>query len=181
MRLSVEQHLSPVASTLLYEIYVQAFDPLRTRAAARHVLSAAEFEAEMLDHRIDKYVIWNESNTPIALTTLASDPAAVPWISSDYYATRFAEQVDRGCFYYLGYTLVRPDYQAAGITGRMLAEVVRRLVAARAVCGFDVSRHNDGMHHIGASVSRLGRSVAVRVDAADVQTYYIADFRGRAA
>jgi hypothetical protein len=63
----------------------------------------------------------------------------------------------------------------------MLAEIVRRLSTSRAVCGFDVSQHNDGVHHIGSSVARLARSVPVRVDAADTQTYYIADFTGRAA
>jgi hypothetical protein len=181
MRLTIEASLPGPPVGQLYEIYSRAFNPLRTRAAARHVLTFQEFHAEMTDVRIDKYVIWSSTDEPVALTTLASDPSAVPWISSEYYSSRYASQVRRGTFYYLGYTLVRPDYEAAGITGRMLAEVVRRLSTTQAVCGFDVSAHNDGVHHIGSSVARLARSVPVRVDAADVQTYYIADFSGRAA
>jgi len=60
MKITIERTMSPAAIDTFYGIYVAAFDPLRTRAAARHLLSAQEFAAEMTDERIEKYVAWGE-------------------------------------------------------------------------------------------------------------------------
>lgn len=176
LRLTTEKTMVGTPVDTLYEVYAAAFGPLRTRAAARHVLTAEEFAGEMADDRIDKYVVWAAEGHPVGLTTLTTDLSAVPWISDDYYASRYPEHAAGGSLYYLGYTLVHPDHESEGITGRILARVVRRLRDEGAVCGFDVSRHNDAAHHIGDSVSRLSRSMPVEVQPADVQTYYVADF-----
>lgn len=178
MKVTIEHAIGADAISSLYVLYARAFDPLRTRAAARHLLSADEFTAEMLDGRIDKYVVWDDDGQPVALTTLITDLSAVPWVSADFFAARYPGHAARGALYYVGYTLVHPDRERDGIAGRLLARIVRRLHNEGVVCGFDVSAHNDEVHHIGASIGRLGRSLPVRVDSVDVQSYYAADFSG---
>lgn len=180
MKVTIEQTMGADAIATLYQVYAQAFDPIRSQAAARHLLTADEFTGEMLDERIDKYVVWDDDGRPVALTTLATDLAAVPWISADYYAAAYPEQTARKAVFYIGYTLIHPD-SAKGIAGRIIAGIVRRMHDNAAVCGFDVSGHNDDVHQIGATMARLSRSLPVRVEPVDVQTYYVANFAGKAA
>lgn len=176
MRLTVEKSLDDAAIDLLYDVYSAAFADLRTHAAARHVLTRDEFTAEMRDDRIDKYVVWEDDDRPVGLSTLTTDLAAVPWISAAYYLSRYPDQAERGALFYLGYTLVHPDYEGQGITARILARIARRLKDSDGVCGFDVSAHNDGRHHMGASMGRLTRTLPMTLSRADVQTYYVLEF-----
>jgi hypothetical protein len=179
VRITVERTIEPATVDRFYAIYVAAFGPLRTRAAARHLLSAEEFAAEMADERIDKYVAWSPDGEPVALTTLTADLAAVPWVSPDFYATRYPQHAARGALLYLGYTLVHPDHENEGLFARMAARVVRRCTEERAVCAFDVCGYNDDVHGLGKSIAALSRSLDMRVETADVQTYYAAVFNGR--
>jgi GNAT superfamily N-acetyltransferase len=160
----------------LYDSYVAAFGPLRTRAAARHLLSREEFAAEMADERIEKYVARTGDGTPIGLATLTADLSAVPWVSPEFYAARYPEHAARGALLYLGYTLVHPDHEKQGVFARIAARIVRRCHEARAVCAFDVCGYNDDVHGIARSIAALSRSLPVKVETVDVQTYYGAVF-----
>ena len=60
----------------------------------------------------------------------------------------------------------------------MAARIVRRCTESRAVCAFDVCGHNDDVHQIGRSIAALSRSLDMKVETADVQTYYAAVFNG---
>ena len=175
MKLTIESYLAGPIIDRLYDVYAKAFRPLTTVAAARHLLDADEFAAEMTDPRIDKYIVWDDDDQPVAMTTLTTDMTAVPWISARYYTARYPEHAAAGTLYYLGYTLVTPEREKEGFAGRILAELTRRLIDESAVIGFDVSSHNDDMQHI---VSRLAgsNSTPATVEAVDVQTYYAADF-----
>jgi GNAT superfamily N-acetyltransferase len=164
-----------VALGSLYDSYLAAFGPLRTRAAARHLLDADEFAAEMADERIEKYVAWQDG-VPIGLATLTGDLSAVPWVSPEFYAARYPEHAARGALLYLGYTLVHPDHEKQGVFARIAARIVRRCHEARAVCAFDVCGYNDDVHGIARSIAALSRSLPVKVETVDVQTYYGAVF-----
>jgi len=178
MKITVESAVDADTIAMFYDLYIAAFTPLQTNAAARHMLTAEEFAAEMTDERIDKYVAWDADGEPVALTTLTTDLAAVPWISPHYFAARYPEHYARGALYYLGYTLVHPDNERSGVFARIAARIVRRLTEARAVCAFDVCGYNDGVHQIGRSIAALSRSLDMEMDTVDVQTYYAAAFNG---
>jgi len=179
VRITVEHTVDPAP---FYGLYVAAFAPLRTTAAARHLLTADEFAAEMADPRIDKYVAWdNRGDTggdAVALTTLTTDLAAVPWVSPEYFAARYPRHHARRAIYYLGYTLVHPDHEGEGLFARIAARLARRMTEERAVCAFDVCAHNDGVHGIGRRIAGLSRSLDMTLDTVDVQTYYAAAFNG---
>jgi len=176
MKITIEPAIGADAIELFYDLYVAAFAPLQTHAAARHMLTFAEFEAEMTDPRIDKYVAWGDDGEPIALTTLTKDFTAVPWISPEYFAARYPEHHARGALFYLGYTLVHPEHEGSAVFARISSRVVRRMLEARAVCAFDVCGYNDATHRIGKGIAALNRRVDMTMQTVDVQTYYAAEF-----
>ena len=104
MRVTIEQKISADLIESFYELYVAAFGPLRTRAAARQVLSLDEFIEEMTDPRVDKYVVWNADDDgveqAIALTTFTNDLATVPWIEPAYYEHHYPDHFARNAVYY---------------------------------------------------------------------------------
>jgi hypothetical protein len=115
-----------------YRLYLDAFEPLRTRAAARQVLNRAVNMEDMADPRVFKYVGWS-SGRPIALATMTSHLETVPWISPEYFSVRYPEHAARGAIYYLGFTLVHPSNDTPRALEQMISAGVRRLVDARAV------------------------------------------------
>ena len=159
-----------------YRLYLDAFAPLRTKAAARQVLHRDEFMEDMQDPRVFKYVGWS-SGRPIALATMTSHLETVPWISPEYYRVRYPEHAARGAIYYLGFTLVHPSNDTPRALEQMISAGVRRLVDARAVCAFDVCAHNDVGRLFTARVTQTLRRLAdVTVDRLDSQRYYGATF-----
>jgi hypothetical protein len=54
---------------------------------------------------------------------LTTDLRAMPWLSGDFYTTRFPQQAARNAIFYLGYTLVHRDHEAEGVTGSISAKM----------------------------------------------------------
>ena len=159
-----------------YRLYLDAFEPLRTRSAARQVLHRDEFMDDMTDSRVFKYVGWR-SGRPVALATMTSHLETVPWISPEYFRDRYPQHAARGAIYYLGFTLVHPTNDTPGALDQMIAVGVQRLVEARAVCAFDVCAYNDVGRQFTARVTEtLHRLADVTVDHLDSQRYYRATF-----
>lgn len=172
----MESVLTDEVSAALHPVYVHAFDPLRTRAAARHMLTAEEFAAEMKDPRIDKYVVWNSDDVPVGLTTLTRDLSAVPWISREYYTSRYPDAATAGLLFYLGYILVDQGCRRSSAMIMMTSAVNRRLSHAHGVLGFDMCGYNDATG-IGRHAKKL-LAASHQIERLDAQSYYGADFRG---
>jgi hypothetical protein len=175
MKITVESSIDAEYADAFYRVYVAAFGPMQTRAAARHLLTAAEFAEEMADKRIDKYVVWNDVDEPIALTTFTNDLTAVPWISAEFYAARYPAEFARRAVFYLGYTLVNPDRGTPRAFPAVMRRLVERMQEAKGVCVFDVCAYNDD-RAVGRMWNQVRRSGAARVGPVDVQTYYAASF-----
>lgn len=175
MRVASERVLREPEVDAFYPSYVSAFEPLLTEAAARHVLTAGEFAREMVDPRIEKFVVREDDGGLVALTTLTDDVSAVEWINPDYYRFRFPDAARRGALFYLGYTLVQRSHRRSSALLLMAAEVNARVAAVRGVIGFDICAHNDA-HGIGRFTSWIFRGS--EVGRLDTQTYYTADYRG---
>ena len=171
----MEGVLTDEVSAALHPIYTHAFGPLRTRAAARHMLSSDEFAAEMKDSRIDKYVVWNRHDEPVGLTTLTCDLSAIPWVSREYYESRYPDAAAAGQLFYLGYILVDRRCRRSSAMIMMTSEVNRRLSLAHGVLGFDMCGYNDATG-IGRHAKQL-LAASERIERLDTQSYYGADFR----
>ncbi len=178
---TVETAVPTQAARMFFELYLAAFAPMRTRAAARNVLHEEEFYAEMSDPRVDKYVAWNPGGQPVGLTTLTNDLRTVPWISPEYYAAQFPEHTARNAVYYLGFTLVHPDARRGTTFTDMMGHVLGRLVADRAVVGCDICAYNNSALSFDKNIIKmLTAATEVTVEVLDTQTYYSAEFRGAA-
>lgn len=176
MLVTIENVLSDDAVTALYPTYVGAWQPLLTKAAARHLLTAEEFAKEMNDPRIEKFLVRDDAGQPFALTTLTTDLAVVDWINADYYASRYPDAVARGALFYLGYTLVDQSRRSSGALLAMAAAINLRVSTAKGVVGFDICGYNNA-HGIGRHTAWLF-GASDRIDTLDTQTYYAADYQG---
>jgi hypothetical protein len=174
MNITIEHALIAETVEEFYAIYAAAFEPLRTRAAARHLLTAEEFAEEMADARIDKYVARGADGEVVAIATLATDLAAIPWVSADYFAARYPEHLARGAVFYLGYTLVKPGHAGNGVYLALMEQVAIRSAAAGAVTAYDLCGYNDP--HIAPRTATLAEAYGGAVERLDVQTYYAARY-----
>lgn len=173
--LTIETTLDAPAIAELYDLYVAAFAPMQTRAAARHLLSAEEFAAEMTDERIEKYVVRTGDGRAVALTTLATDLDAVTWVSPAFYLARYPQHAARGALFYLGYTLVDPRHASQGVFLLMVNRLTARFAEAGAVCLWDTCQYNDA-RIIGQFAASMTVDHDAQVERLDVQTYYAVSF-----
>jgi hypothetical protein len=160
-----------------WKLYLEAFEPLRTRAAARHVLHREEFDEELADPRVLKLLAHDERGEAVGLTTLATDLAAVPWVSPEFFAARYPEHAARGAVWYVGFTLAHPGRRSTRTFMDMIDALVAHLAAHRVVCAYDVSRFNGDALRFADNLSRhLKRTQDVTVETVDRQTYYATTF-----
>jgi hypothetical protein len=172
-----EREVTGAVADRFWELYREAFEPLRTRAAARHVLRREEFDDEMADPRVTKLLAHDEDGDPVGLTTLATDLAAVPWVSPEFFAARYPEHAARGAIWYIGFTLSHTGRRSTRIFMDMIDALVAHLAEHRVVCAYDVSRFNDDSLRFADNLRRhLERTQDVTVEGVDRQTYYATTF-----
>lgn len=175
-QVTVLSELDDTTARMFWELYVAAFGPLRTRAAARQVLHEDEFFEEMADPRVWKYVVHDVTGTAVGLTTLTKHLETVPWISPEYYEARFPQYFARQAVYYLGFTLVAEGARHLSSFATMLEAVADRVAADHAVCGYDICAFNNEAMRFDVNIeAMLNRKRRVPVERLDSQTYYIAD------
>jgi hypothetical protein len=176
-RFTREQVITGPAAESLYRLYRRAFGPLRSRAAARQVLTRNEFLAQLEDHRIDKYVAWEGDVEPIGIVTVTRNLDAIPWISPEYFADRFPEQWARKAIYYLGFTLVRPATRRTSFLDTIVRLCVEPLVAEKAVIAYDVCSYNNDVLGFSTRIAEVLRRFShSQPQELDSQIYYGVNF-----
>ena len=176
-RFSRESVVDGAAADLLFSLYQHAFEPLKTQAAARQVLTHDEFLAQMKDERIDKYVAWEPDGAPVGLITLTRHLEAVPWISPEYLAARYPEPWARKAIYYLGFLLARPSTRPARFLETIVRSCITPLISERAVIAWDVCSHNDDVLNFSERISQVvQQSSHSHVKKLDTQVYYAVNF-----
>ena len=158
-----------------YQLYLEAFGPLRARAVARQVLHHSEFVEQMLNPQVWKFVAWDHDSRAAGLTTLTRDLATTPWISPEYFAQRYPEQTARRAVYYWGFTLTLPSRRRKRLFLAMLTAIAEVVAADRGVCGYDICAYNNVTMELADQVEQLShRMASVTFDVIDTQTYYCA-------
>jgi hypothetical protein len=172
-RITVESVIAEDDITRFYQLYLEAFGPLRTRAVARHVLHEDEFREEMVEPRIDKYVTWDADGRAIAMATLTHHLETVPWISPEYFAHHYPEATARDVVFYLGFILVEPVRQRGRVMTEITRAVVERVTEARGVCGYDLCALNSRTARLSDVVVAVSQDLSpVEIEVLDTQTYY---------
>ncbi len=160
-----------------YALYVETFGELAVRAVNRHLLRRDEFMAMMVDPRIDKIVIEEESTGEvIAMCTLTNHLEVVDWISPDYFAHHYPDHWARGAVYYLGFSLVSSPRRRVQLFSELITHVSRTLLAKDAMCSYDICTFNNEMIGLGDAVESIVKRAVpqAEVRAVDTQTYYTA-------
>jgi pyruvoyl-dependent arginine decarboxylase len=177
-RVTLEKEVDYVTARRYYALYVETFGEMETQAVARQLLHEEEFLAEMLDPRVHKYVAWDEDDLAIGMTTLTSDLETVPWVSPQYFAHHYPDHYARGACYYIGFTLVHPDYRGGHLFHAMLSAMAQSVIDNRGVVGWDMCLANED-RGLGASAVRLLNSLGdVDIAPIDRQTYFAVAFNG---
>lgn len=161
----------------LYQLYRQAFDPLRTTSAARQVLTRTEFEAIMADGRVDKYLARTDAGETVGLTTLTRRLESVPWISPEYYAARYPDYWARDALYYLGFVLTRPDLRHSRFLETVVELGMAKLTRERAMVAYDVCAFNHDVLRFSTRIAELlATDPRAHLEQADRQIYFAATF-----
>lgn len=107
-----------------WRMYRRAFEPLRVRAAQRHVLRVDEFHGGMTAPEIDKYLAV-EGDQVVGLSWFTNHLDVVDLIEPEFFRARFPEQYAAGRIWYVMFActdgrpgafwgLIRAMFTAAG-------------------------------------------------------------------
>ena len=130
----------------LWEMYYLSFEALQTRAAARQLLTRSDFDLEVLDARVTKYIARGADGTLLGLATLSNDLTTVPWISPEFYEVHYPVHVARKAVYYCGLAMVHPDARNTRAFAQMVSAFGRDIAAAKGILAADMCRFNiDGL------------------------------------
>ena len=172
-------HVPPGLVEEFLGVYRAAFAPLEILAPARQSLTDAEFREEMTDDRVMKFVAYDATGEACAMSIVATDLAAVPWISVPYFAHRFPEHHARGAIYYFGALLVRAERQGGPWIKVIVDELVRFVAENRAVAAFDCCGYNAEVVKLPDTLARATHRLAfAETVELDQQRYYAYDMRG---
>lgn len=178
------EHLPPVTVQTLvdgadaerfFQLYNDAFRDLRTRAVARQVLHRDEFFDQMADPRVWKFIAWDRDGRSAGLSTLTRDLITVPWISPEYFASRFPDHTARNAVYYWGFSVTCPASRRDRLFIAMLTAIGHVVADADGVCGYDMCAVNtEALQYDGDVRSISPRLADVSLDVLDTQTYFCA-------
>jgi hypothetical protein len=170
---SAESTVDPVTAELLWDLYCVSFASLQERAAARQLLTRSEFDSEVLDPRVTKYVVRTEQGRIMGLCTLTNDLTTVPWISPSFYQVRYPSHFARQAVFYCGLAMVHPEARATGAFMQMVSAFAEDIADADGVLAADMCRYNIDVGELTATVTAVlnwvwGSASLVELD---VQTY----------
>jgi hypothetical protein len=155
------------------EIYRAAFSDLEKLAPARQSFTDDEFMSEMQDERVLKFICADGGDETVALGFMATDLAAVPWISPAYYKARFPDHYKRQAIYYFGSLLVRPGRQGGPWATVILTEMSKRIMADRAIAAFDCCEYNVRVLRLPDLIATVGQRLGqVETVQLDPQQYF---------
>ncbi len=164
----------------LFDLYLRAFDSLRTTAAAQHMMTRDYFAEVLSDKRLTKHVVTDvERNSRFCgLATLTNDLTAYPYVSPDYFAHRWPQEYAEGRVWYVGFLAVDPDYQGTGAVAHLVGSICQAVSESGGVVGLDVCGYNEQALRLPTALLRLGRtfSPGVSHQRVDTQTYWAYEF-----
>jgi hypothetical protein len=165
--------VEPAVAARCWAMYQDAFEPLRTISATRHVMHEDEFMDAMGDARLEKLVAFDRSDQPVGMTLLTRDLRAIPWISPEFFAERYPEATARGAVTYVGFILVDPTVQGGLVFHQLVHRMSLPIAAESGVVAFDMCTFNSTVVRLPRAILRAIRhrnKVDERIE--DVQTFY---------
>ena len=180
MRVDVRGRVPADQIEVVWRLYNDAFDELRTTAVQRHVMIRDEFDDVMDDHRVAKYlgVDTDRGGRLCALATLTNDLDAIALISPDYFQRRWPVHFTENRIWYIGFVAIHPEYRSSGLFEMVVHELYRVVSASQGIATMDFCRRNEEMYRLPHAIHRLleGWAGLVRSDRMDEQSYWFYEF-----
>jgi len=156
------------------EVYLPAFEPLRTKAAQRHVMWWEEFLALMQDRAVHKYVTTTDGGDPIGLGCITNDLTSVPLIEPAFFEAKYPGMTGR--IWYVILVCAAPGNR--DVYAELLTTMSALVDESRGIAALDFCSYNAVDRQL-ASVAKtiltrhLGRRIPVR--SVDTQTFMTYD------
>jgi hypothetical protein len=141
-------------------LYREAFKPIATVAAEKQALSDEEFARWGVDPAVMKFVGWDESGRPVALAMVTSDLGLVPWISPEFYESRYPDHFARKAIFYFTTLLVASQAQDGPWVAALVEAMTMRVALDRGIAAFDCCQFNVDVMGVPAFVREIGSRFA---------------------
>lgn len=158
----------------VWSTYLAAFEPLRSIAMQRHLMTRDELDAVLDDVRVTKYVAVDEAGAVVGLGTLTNDIASMPLVEPAFFASRWPEHWAAGRCYYIGFVAAHPDLQGTTLFTELIQLMSYTASLTGGVAVLDVCRHHVDRYALPEAIGRITSAVvpAVHVEQVDAQTYW---------
>ncbi|MFT3854909.1 MAG: hypothetical protein QM733_19550 [Ilumatobacteraceae bacterium] len=156
----------------IWQLYHEAFEPLRELALQQHLWSREEILAELANPRIVKFVGMS-GDEPVGLCMVTNDLSAVPLISPEFLRARYPEQAARDAIFYGIVIFVRAGYRGRTLFARLGTHAGQEAASSCGVIVFDVCAFNREHASLDDNLRRLARSFPnSSMDLVDQQSWF---------
>lgn len=154
--------------------YLAAFEPLRSIALQRHLMTRAEFDEVCEDVRVTKYLAVDTEDAVVGLGTMTNQIQAMPLVEPAYFAHRWPEHWAAGRCYYIGFVASHPEKQGTALFTELIQLMSYTAALTGGVAVLDICRHHVDQHALPQSIGRITSAVVpgLRVEQVDAQTYW---------
>jgi hypothetical protein len=170
---TTERDVERETAEQLWELYTTSFDDLQDRAAARQLLSRPDFDLEVLDPRVTKYIARQPDRSVAGLCTLTNELATVPWISPGFYQARYPAHFELGLIFYCGLAMVHPTARSTRAFALMVSAFGRDIGACDGILAADMCHYNIDTVELARTITLMMRRVwgGAELVELDRQTY----------
>ncbi len=154
--------------------YLAAFEPLRSIALQRHLMTRAEFDEVCDDVRVVKYLAVQDGEGVVGMGTMTNRIEAMPLVEPAYFAHRWPEHWAAGRCYYIGFVASHPDRHGSALFTELVQVMSYMASLTGGVTVLDVCSHHVEQHALPQSIERITASVVTEValEQVDAQTYW---------
>jgi ribosomal protein S18 acetylase RimI-like enzyme len=177
MRIEVTEAVQAELLDPAWRLYNDAFDELRSSAVQRHLMYRDEFDEQMRDVRVQKYLSFSDNGKLDGLATFSNHLDAVPLISPEYFQQRWPIHFAEHRIWYVGFIAVHPSDRRSGTFQRLVETMYQKVAGKRAIVALDMCRRNAEFGLPRAIETVLTKiSDGVRTQRVDEQSYWLYEF-----
>ena len=155
----------------LWEIYHNAFSKLNKRSPCKQSFDREHFIDVLKNPTALKYIITDKDNNNfIALALITNNLKNSPWISEEYFESKFPDHFSKGLIYYFMGLAIHDDYKRQGHSLNLIEMIIDDL-PHEAIMGFDHSYNINPILHYFTSIVKQAKFIKRKH--LDKQSYHI--------
>ena len=154
--------------------YLAAFEPLRSIALQRHLMTRTEFDQVCDDVRVTKFLAVGVDGQVVGMGTMTNQIEAMPLVEPAYFAHRWPAHWAAGRCYYIGFVASHPARHGSALFTELVQVMSYTASMTGGVTVLDVCSHHVERHALPQSIGRITASVVteVAVEQVDAQIYW---------